>query len=177
MNYQKGDVVLVIGDESPSGKTRAIELLLPQLELAGFTPVAMKPVETACPPLDDHDIGSRDGATLHRLLRGRVPLPILVPYRFRAPGPSRDAARAVGLELTLGDLVHTMNEASRYGDILVVEVAGSLHSALAEDGQVLELAERVSGKLLPVGGMTPQGEATLAVAAARGLTVVREPGV
>ncbi len=181
MSFVKGDIVFVLSPEAPSGKTRTIESLVKVLKARGFTPVAMKPVETSCPAEEDHDIGSRHGPALHRLMEGRVPLPVLVPYRFRAAGSGRDAARAAGLELSLGDLVQTMAEASRYGDIVVAETTGPALSPLAEDGHALDLAERVAGKLLVVssdGADDAHAVGALRTEAeARGLTVVADPTV
>lgn len=176
MNFRKGDILLVVAPDAPGGKTEMVERVVGTLRAQGLHPVALKPVETACPAKDDHDIGSRHGEALHRLMDEEVPLPVLVPYRLRRGGAARDAARAAGLELRLEDLVGAMQEASRYGDVLVVESSGPALSPLAEDGTALDLAERVSAKLLVATARTEEGSAGLAdlhsEATARGLVLI-----
>lgn len=176
MRLEPGDILIVVAAGAPGGKTELLHRLVTALRAQGLRPVGVKPVETSCPTQDDHDIGSRHGPALHTLMGGLVPRPVLVPYRLRAGGAARDAARAAGLELRLDDLVAALHEASRYGDVLVVESSGPALSPLAEDGTALDLAERVSAKLVAAPARTEEEAAALedlhAQARARGLELI-----
>lgn len=175
MSFAPGDLLFVVGAHAPAGKTKVIAALVAELRTLGLSPVALKPVETSCPVEGDHDIGSRDGAALAALNDPKVPRPVIVPYRLRGEGPAREAARSVGLDLRLADLTATLAEAARYGDVLVIEVVGLALDAIAEDGNPLDWAERVGGKLVVVqdrGSMAVVStNAVLDAAKAKGLRV------
>lgn len=177
MSFQRGDLIFVVASAAPGGKTMALSALMGELRAAGLHPVALKPVETSCPVLDNHDIGTRDGEVLGALNGGLVPRPVIVPYRLRGEGSPASAARAAGLDLRLADLTATLSEAARYGDVLVIEVAGPVLGPIAEDGSALDWAESLAAKLVLVIDRAPakdQGSLRVLEAATRKRVTVIE---
>jgi dethiobiotin synthetase len=79
------------------------------------------------------------------------------------------AAEKAGIELRLDDLVHAVEAAFSFGDIVVVESAGGALSPIAQDGLGLDLAERLGASVLVVGAdaLGVQSHALLVIEALR----------
>ncbi|MCK6546270.1 dethiobiotin synthase [Myxococcota bacterium] len=142
--------LFVTGPDAAVGKTLFAASLVRRLRALGRSAVGMKPIETGCVYGEDREILAPDGARLIEA-SDRCILPLVaVPYRFQPKVSPALAAERAGLELTLADLVEAVDQAFRFGDLVVVEGPGAALEPIAVDGLGLDLAERLGAVLLVV---------------------------
>lgn len=142
--------LFVTGPDVGVGKTLFAAALVRRLRALGRSAVGMKPIETGCVYGEDREILAPDGARLIEASdRSILPL-VAVPYRFQPRVCPALAAEQAGLVLTLADLVDAVDQAFRFGDLVVVEGPGGALEPIATDGLALDLAERLGAAIFVV---------------------------
>ncbi len=122
----------IAGTDTGVGKTEVARALLFALARAGRTPIALKPVETGCPP-----DAPEDAIALRKACGppfDALPLDRVCPHRFLLPAAPLVAALAEGKEVSMGRIVKCVQQAARDGVPLVVEAAGGLFVPLSRAG-------------------------------------------
>ena len=150
-------VLFVAGAGTEIGKTHVTALLTQTLRAAGRRVLAVKPVASGVPPLDDPDFTQSDTA---RLLAAqgeavtRETVEACSPWRFAAPLSPDMAAAREGRTLRLADLVRFHAGACvRAGDgALLVEGAGGLMSPVTADALNLHWLKALGCPVLLVAG-------------------------
>lgn len=154
-----------------AGKTLVAAAILRRLRALQVRAVGVKPIETESRRGEDHDLYSIDGLLLAAESTPQVPLPVIAPYLFATGGAGASAMSAVGLDVTLADLVEAVRGAERYGDLLVVEGATGAFDQVAADGIELDFARALGAQLVVVVQDQAQLREVLDGAAARALPV------
>jgi dethiobiotin synthase len=141
-------IVFVASTDPRAGKTIVSGALVRRLRALGHRSIAMKPIETGCRYGDDHDLIGPDGALLHEAAHRSAPPLVISPYRLAQELDPAPALERAGIELSLEDLVNSVEAARSFGDIAVVEGAGGALAPLTQDALGLDLAERLRATLL-----------------------------
>ena len=154
-----------------AGKTLVAAAILRRLRALQVRAVGVKPIETGSRHGEDHDLYSVDGLFLAAESTPQVPLPVIAPYLFATGGAGASAMSAVGMEVTLQDLVEAVRGAERYGDVLVIEGATGAFDAVADDGTELDFAKALDAHLIVVEQDAAHARELMAAARAHGLPV------
>jgi dethiobiotin synthetase len=120
----------VAGTDTGVGKTEVARALCTLFRLRGSKPVALKPVETGCPPERPED-----ALALREACGSSQSLDEVCPYRFRLPAAPLVAAEAEGVEI---DLLRIETLVERASGPIVVEAAGGLLVPLARTPLTLD---------------------------------------
>lgn len=149
---------------------------LNQLEIPA---VGVKPIEVGCTYGEDHDLMGIDGPVLRAAGRVQIPPLVASPYRFASRASPARAAEQAGLELTLADLVSTVEAGKATGlGSVVLEGPGGPKTPLTVDGTTLDLAARLQADVFLVGAPEAGAESEILLALhAAGALDVRVKGV
>jgi dethiobiotin synthetase len=162
----------VAGTDTGVGKTEVARAVCWLLRERGWSPLALKPVETGCAP-----DAPADALALREACGSGQALDDLCPYRFRLPAAPLVAAEAEGRSIDLRRIEEIVARASAP---IVVEAAGGLLVPLARGASSLvtnlDLAKRLGLPVLLVAraGLGTLNHCALSVQALerRGLSIV-----
>jgi dethiobiotin synthetase len=143
-------ILFVAGTDGGVGKTTIAAALVRRLRAIGKDAIGMKPIETGCPYGPDQDLVGPDGETLHVAAHRSAPPLVVSPYRLPSRADPAEALERAGIELELDDLVHAVEAAQRFSEVLVVESTGGALAPLVHDGLGLDLAERLGASVIVV---------------------------
>lgn len=166
-------VWLVVGSERGLDLAAVAEGLIGALRIRGLPAVGVKPIDVGCPYAEDHDLRSADGERLWAASDRALPPLVAAPYRFRASGDPVAAAAAAGLELTIRDVLSTVEDAARFGGPVVVLGPDHADQPYAADGDVWDLGRALTAKIVAVAATAPELSPLSARAAAEGLELVK----
>ncbi len=141
---------LVLGAHPDTDAVLIAEGLITALRRSGAPAVGLKPIDVGCPHAEDHDLISPDGDRLWQASERRLPPLVVAPYRFSPSTDPVSAAAAAGLELTLVDVMATVEEASRFGGPVVVMGPAEAEGPFAVDGDALSFARAASARVVLV---------------------------
>lgn len=143
-------VWLILGASPKVGTVTIAEGLITALRRAGAPAVGIKPIDLGCAHSDDHDLQSADGDRLWNASERSLPPLVVAPYRFPLSDAPVAAAQAAGLELTLVDVLATIEEATRFGGPVVVVGPANVDDPFVTDGDVWALARATSAQVILV---------------------------
>lgn len=143
-------VWLVLGAHPDTDAILVAEGLITALRRTGVPAVGLKPIDIGCPHAEDHDLVSPDGDRLWQASERRLPPLVVAPYRFSPTTDPVAAAAAAGLELTMVDVMATVEEASRFGGPVVVMGPDEAEGPFAVDGDALSFARAASARVVLV---------------------------
>ena len=143
-------VWLVLGPEPEVDTTFVAQGLIIALRRRGAPAVGMKPIDIGCAHADDHDLDSVDGERLWNASERALPPLVVAPYRFAAGDDPVQAAARSGLQLTLRDVLATIEEASRFGGPVVVVGPPRADGPFVADGDAWSLARATSAQVVVV---------------------------
>lgn len=143
------------------GKTLVAAGLIRRAVALGGHPVGIKPIEVGCRYGEDHDLISPDGDALRAARGEALPPLVAAPYRLTPVKNPLLAARASGLNISLEALEEAVANAAKFGDVVIVELPSGALAPLAEDGNGLDLAARISGRVLIVATPAPGAESRI----------------
>ena len=124
----------IVGTDTEVGKTMVACGLARAMTNAGYSVLAVKPVETGC---TDEQIHKQDGAMLAQATGQAEPSSAL--FKFPAPVAPPVAADLVGEELDYHKLICAVRAALSVGHIRICEGAGGLLSPLTWSATMLEV--------------------------------------
>jgi len=151
-------VYFITGAGTDIGKTYVTTLLVRQLKAAGRPVVALKPVVSGVPAIDDPDFAASDTAQLlaaQGLAITSATVGACSPWRFKQPlSPDMAAAaedRTVRLRAVL-DWCRTQIGAAADGAVVLIEGVGGVMSPMTSDALNLDLIKALGCELLLVTG-------------------------
>ncbi len=150
-------VLFVTGAGTDVGKTYVAAGLVRRLRAAGRPVVAVKPVASGMPDVDDPAFARSDTGRLLTALGGELSagaVEACTPWRFTAPVAPDAAAALEGRSLRLDDLVafHRGVLAHASGAVVLVEGVGGVMSPVTRDALCLDWVEALACPALLVAG-------------------------
>ena len=147
---QSPAVWLILGVEPDVGTLAVAEGLIAALRKTGAPAVGVKPIDVGCPHAEDHDLRSPDGERLWMASQQSLPPLVVAPYRFAAGPDPVAAAVASGLDLTVRDLLSTIEDAAQFGGPVVVVGPPRAEGPFASDGDAWDLARAAKAHVVVV---------------------------
>jgi len=141
-------VFFVAGCGEGPGTTLLACALIRRLVALSHSAVGLLPIDTGCSYSEKHDLISSSGTLLWIASNKILPPAVVAPYRFAPAIPPAAALQRAGLLLKLEDHVSAKNSAAEFGDPVVVLCNGGANVPLTEDGNALDLAERLGATIL-----------------------------
>jgi dethiobiotin synthetase len=151
-------VYFVAGAGTDVGKTYVTTILVSQLKAAGRDVMALKPVISGVPAIEDPDFAASDTARLLAAQGVAVTLATVEacsPWRFSLPLSPDMAAAAEGRSVSLLAALDWCREriAGAYeGAAVLVEGVGGVMSPMTSDGLNLDLIKALGAEVLLVAG-------------------------
>ena len=141
MASQLASVWFVTGTDTGVGKTVMTAALIRQIQDKGIDGLAIKPISS----------GARlDARLLRSAQEGRLSLPEINPWHFRAPLTPMLAARAEGQPLSLKAVEEFVRSTAVRCRLLIIEGAGGLLSPLGEGFDARALIRRFQARPIVV---------------------------
>lgn len=156
-------ILYVTGTNTGVGKTTLSVLLLRHARELGARVGAMKPFCSG---------GREDAIRLHHLQTSGLLLDEVNPFFFEEPVTPLIAARKAGRKITLDETLDAIQAIRREHVPLLIEGAGGVLSPLGEGFSLLDIIERIPGKVCIVGA-NALGVLNLVQLTARQLPVAR----
>jgi len=151
-------VYFITGAGTDIGKTYVTSLLVRQLKAAGRRVVALKPVVSGVPVIDNPDFAASDTAWL-LAAQGLAITPATVgacsPWRFKQPLSPDMAAAAEGQTVSLQavlDWCRTQIGTAADGAVVLIEGVGGVMSPMTSDALNLDLIKALGCEVLLVTG-------------------------
>ena len=152
------NVYFITGAGTDIGKTYVTTLLVRQLKAAGRRVLALKPVVSGVPAIDNPDFAASDTAQL-LAAQGRAITPATVgacsPWRFKQPLSPDMAAAAEGQTVSqeaVLDWCRTQIGTAADGAVVLIEGVGGVMSPMTSDALNLDLIKALGCEVLLVTG-------------------------
>jgi dethiobiotin synthetase len=158
MNRGPARAVFIAGAGTEIGKTYVTAALTRRLREEGRTVLALKPLASGVPALDDPDFADSDTARLlaaQELALTRANVEACSPWRFAAPLAPDLAAAREGRDLALSELIEwcTARRAQAVsGEVVLIEGVGGLMSPVTPEATGLDWLKALSVPALLVSG-------------------------
>ena len=131
------------------GQTTMTVSLVKQARSLGGHPVGICLIDVGCPYNEHSDLYSPTGDKLREARELPVPPLVVAPYRFPVKnlGP-KEAAEKAGLSLSLKNLEDAVHTATEFGDLVIVELPGTITQTIVKDATGLDLASKFDAPVL-----------------------------
>ncbi|MBI5237399.1 MAG: dethiobiotin synthase [Deltaproteobacteria bacterium] len=129
----------ITGTDTGIGKTFVTALIASGLKSMGLNVGVMKPVETGCRRISGKP-APLDAITLKQAACSPLPLNLICPYAFNAPLSPHIASRLEGKRIELRTIKKGFGEIQKQSNIVLVEGAGGMMTALTQKKTMLDLA-------------------------------------
>ncbi|MEK7679249.1 MAG: dethiobiotin synthase, partial [Deltaproteobacteria bacterium] len=129
----------ITGTDTGVGKTFVTALIASALKSMGLNVGVMKPVETGCKRKNNRLV-PKDAFMLKQAACSPAPLSLICPYAFNAPLSPHIASRLEGKRIDLRTIKKSFDKIQKQSDIVLVEGAGGIMTALTQKKTMADLA-------------------------------------
>jgi dethiobiotin synthetase len=142
----------IAGTDTGAGKTYVAAGLLEAFNQAGYVTAVMKPVASGCDETE-HGLRNEDALILQQHASLDLEYDRVNPYSFSPPIAPHIAAREIGVQIDIAEIVHQAQQLQTESDILLVEGIGGWLVPVDDNHTMADIARQIGLPVILVVGM------------------------